>query len=62
MQRQSRRSHRSVATRLNDEAEMIMREEPQTTEADINRLNQFSTLLARKQSYLVNGNEQVQQN
>ena len=63
MQKQSRGSHRSVATRFNNEAENIMSKDLDTiSEADINRLNQVATLLTRKQNFLVTLNQELQQN
>ena len=63
MQKQSRGSHRRVATRFNNEAENIMSKDLDTiSEADINRLNQVATLLTRKQNFLVTWNQELQQN
>ena len=63
MQKQWRGSDRSVATRLNNEAENIMSKDLDTiSEADINRLNQVATLLTRKQNFLVTLNQELQQN
>ena len=63
IQKQSRGSHRSVATRFNNEAENIMSKDLDTiSEADINRLNQVATLLTRKQNFLVTLNQELQQN
>ena len=63
MQKQSRGSHRSVATKFNNEPENIMSKNLDTiSEADINRLNQVATLLTRKQNFLVTLNQELQQN
>ena len=62
MQKQSRGSHRSVATRFNNEAENMSKDLDTISEADINRLNQVATLLTRKQNFLVTLNQELQQN
>ena len=60
MKKQSRGSHRSVATRFNNEAENIMSKDQDTlSEADINRLNQVATLLNRRQNFPVNLNQNL---
>ena len=63
MRKQSRGSHRSVATSFNNEAENIMPKDLDTiSEADINRLNQVATLLIRKQNFLVTLNQELEHN
>ena len=63
MQKQSRGSHRSVATRFDNDAENIMSKDQYTiSEADLKRLNQVATLLTRKQNFLITLNQEFQQN
>ena len=62
MQKLSRGSRHSVATRFNNEAENIMSKDQDTIpDADINRLNHVAALLTRKQNFLVTLNYELQQ-
>ena len=59
--KKSRTGHRTVATRLNNEAKTITdRPGQNVSEEELTRLEQISTLLTKKQLYLSDMNQKVQ--
>ena len=62
IKKQPRRSHRSVASRYNNEAEnIISKDQDIISEADNNKLNRQATLLNRKKNFLLTLNQELQQ-